>query len=120
MAALPTIDHDLGCSATSLSWAQSAYASAFGGLPLLGARADDLLGRRHAQAPFWLSASRSPRVDDRRRVVQGIGAAILAPWTLALLVHSLPEGPRGTRAMAAYGALAGSGTSVGLSSSAAR
>jgi MFS family permease len=74
----------------------------------------------HARAPFWLSASRSPRVDDRRRAVQGIGAAILAPWTLALLVHSLPEGPRRTRAMAAYGALAGIGTSVGLSSSAAR
>jgi predicted MFS family arabinose efflux permease len=48
------------------------------------------------------------------RAVQGIGAAILAPSTLALLSTSFPEGPQRTRAMAAYGALAGIGTSIGL------
>jgi MFS family permease len=48
------------------------------------------------------------------RAVQGVGAAILAPSTLALLSTSFPEGPQRTRAMAAYGALAGIGTSIGL------
>jgi predicted MFS family arabinose efflux permease len=48
------------------------------------------------------------------RAVQGIGAAILAPSTLALLSTSFPEGRQRTRAMAAYGALAGIGTSIGL------
>jgi MFS family permease len=48
------------------------------------------------------------------RAVQGIGAAILAPSTLALLSTSFPEGSQRTRAMAAYGALAGIGTSIGL------
>ena len=41
--------------------------------------------------------------------VQGVGAAILAPSTLALLSTSFPEGRQRTRAMAAYGALAGIG-----------
>jgi hypothetical protein len=48
------------------------------------------------------------------RAVQGAGAAILAPSTLALLSTSFPEGSQRTRAMAAYGALAGIGTTVGL------
>jgi MFS family permease len=46
--------------------------------------------------------------------VQGVGAATLAPSTLALLSASFPEGPQRTRAMAAYGALAGIGTAFGL------
>jgi MFS family permease len=48
------------------------------------------------------------------RTVQGIGAAALAPSTLALLATSFPEGEQRSRAMAAYGALAGIGTAAGL------
>jgi EmrB/QacA subfamily drug resistance transporter len=123
MAALPRIRDDLHFSATGLSWAQNAYTLAFGGLLLLGARARDLLGRRRtfvlgiglftvaslavglAQSPAWMIAARA---------VQGVGAAILAPSTLALLSTSFPEGSQRTRAMAAYGALAGIGTTIGL------
>jgi MFS family permease len=47
------------------------------------------------------------------RALQGVGAALIAPSTLALLPMSFPDGPQRTRAMAAYGALAGIGTSVG-------
>jgi MFS family permease len=43
-----------------------------------------------------------------------VGAATLAPSTLALLSAGFPEGPDRTRAMAAYGALAGIGTAFGL------
>lgn len=43
---LPKIQRDLGFSAAGLSWVQSAYTLAFGGLLLLGARAGDILGRR--------------------------------------------------------------------------
>src|SRR5881398_3674559 len=123
MVALPRIHQDLGFSSVSLSWAQNAYTLTFGGLLLLGARAGDLLGRRRtfiagialfataslavglAQSAIWMIAARA---------VQGIGAAILAPSTLALLSTSFPEGPQRARAMAAYGALAGIGTSIGL------
>jgi EmrB/QacA subfamily drug resistance transporter len=123
MAALPRIQHVLGFSATGLSWVHNAYALTFGGLLLVGARAGDLLGRRRmfiagialftaaslatglAQSPAWMIGARA---------VQGIGAAILAPATLALLSTNFPEGHERTRAMAAYGAVAGVATAAGL------
>jgi EmrB/QacA subfamily drug resistance transporter len=123
MVALPRIHRDLGFSSSNLSWAQNAYTLTFGGLLLLGARAGDLLGRRRtftlgiaifmvasaavglAQSPAWMIVARA---------LQGVGAAALAPSTLALLSTSFPAGPQRTRAMAAYGALAGIGTALGL------
>ncbi|HZW83435.1 MAG TPA: MFS transporter [Candidatus Deferrimicrobium sp.] len=48
------------------------------------------------------------------RVLQGIGAAFLAPSTLALLSANFPEGHERTRAVAYYGAVAGIGASIGL------
>jgi EmrB/QacA subfamily drug resistance transporter len=123
ITALPTMRTGLGFSATGLSWAQNAYTLAFGGLLLLGARAGDILGRRRmfiaglalftlaslavglAQNPGWLIGARA---------VQGVGAAVLAPSTLALLTVSFPEGRERTRAVAYYGAVAGIGASLGL------
>jgi EmrB/QacA subfamily drug resistance transporter len=123
MAALPRIHRDVGFSPTGLSWAQNAYTLTFGGLLLCGARIGDIAGRRRmfmvgiavftaaslavglAQSPGWMIAARA---------VQGVGAAILAPSTLALLSTSFADGPQRTRAMAAYGALAGIGTAFGL------
>jgi EmrB/QacA subfamily drug resistance transporter len=121
--ALPRIHHALGFSATGLSWVQNAYTLSFGGLLLLGARAGDLLGRRRmfiagialftlaslaagaAQSATWLLAARG---------VQGVGAAIAAPSTLALLLTSFPEGRERNRAIAYYAAVASGGASVGL------
>jgi EmrB/QacA subfamily drug resistance transporter len=123
ITALPKIHHALGFSSTGLSWVQNAYTLAFGGLLLLGARAGDILGRRRmfvagialftaaslagglAQSAAWLLTARA---------LQGVGAAIAAPSTLALLTTSFPEGPARTRAVAYYGAVAGGGGSVGL------
>jgi EmrB/QacA subfamily drug resistance transporter len=123
ITALPKIHHALGFSSTGLSWVQNAYTLSFGGLLLLGARAGDILGRRRmfvagialftaasfaaglAQTSGWLLAARA---------VQGAGAAIAAPSTLALLTTGFPEGPERTRAVAYYGAVAGGGGSVGL------
>ena len=123
ITALPDIKHTLHFSDTGLSWVQSAYTLTFGGLLLLGARAGDLLGRRRvfvagiavftaaslaaglAQSGGWLLAARA---------VQGIGAAIAAPATLALLTTTFPEGRERTRALALYSAVAGGGGSLGL------
>ena len=122
-AALPTIHSDLGFSPTSLSWAQNAYTLAFGGLLLFGARAGDLAGRRRmfmagiglfAAASLAVGLAQSPAWMITARAVQGVGAAVLAPSTLALLSTSFPEGTQRTRAMAAYGALAGLATAFGL------
>src|SRR4051812_30863458 len=123
ITALPKIQSTLGFSAAGLSWVQNAYTLAFGGLLLLGARAGDLLGRRRvfvagialftaaslvgglAQSDWWLLAA---------RVAQGIGAAVAAPSTLALLTQTFPEGRERTRALSLYSAISGGGGSVGL------
>jgi EmrB/QacA subfamily drug resistance transporter len=123
ITALPDIRTDLGFSPASLSWVQNIYALAFGGLLLLGARMGDLLGRRQvfiggialftvasmlgglAQSETWLLAART---------LQGVGAAIAAPSTLALLTISFPEGSERTRAIALYSAVASAGASIGL------
>ena len=120
---LPRIDEDFRLSATGLSWVQSAYTLAFGGLLLLGARAGDILGRRRmfvtglavfTFASLAVSLAWSPAALIAARALQGVGAAILAPSTLALLTASFAEGPERTRAVAYYGAVAGAGASVGL------
>ncbi len=123
MAALPTIRADLGFSPAGLSWAQNAYTLTFGGLLLLGARVGDLLGRRRTfmlgialftAASLAVGAAQSPGWMIAARAVQGMGAATLAPATLALLSANFAEGHARNRAMAAYGALAGIGTAFGL------
>src|ERR1039458_5837919 len=101
ITALPQIHRSLGFSSTGLSWVQNAYTLTFGGFLLLGAGA--VLGRRRvfvagialftlaslmgglAQSASWLLVARA---------VQGVGAAIAAPSTLALLQISFREGPR--------------------------
>lgn len=120
---LPAIREGLGFSAAGLSWVQNAYTLPFGGLMLLGARAGDLLGRRMmfvlglalftaaslavglAQSAGWLVASRA---------AQGVGAAVLAPSTLALLSTGFPEGRERNHALGWYGAVGGITASVGL------
>lgn len=120
---LPRIQSSLGFSAAQLSWISNAYTLAFGGLLLLGARAGDILGRRRmfiaglsvftlasvaiglGQSATWLLAARA---------VQGAGAAVLAPSTLALLSTHFAEGPARTRALSMYAAAAGVGATLGL------
>ncbi len=120
--ALPSLEADLGLAPAELAWVQDAYTLVFGGLLLLGARAGDLLGRKRvfifglvvfslaslliAFAPtgWWLIGSRA---------IQGIGAAIVAPSALSLLTASF-EGRERARAVAAYAATAGIGTSLGM------
>ena len=93
--ALPSIQRDLHIATTTLQWLVSAYAVAFGGLLLLGGRLADACGRarlyRIALVVF-VAASISgglavePGLLIASRVVQGIGAALLAHAGLSLLV----------------------------------
>ncbi|HEX4734227.1 MAG TPA: MFS transporter [Thermoleophilaceae bacterium] len=123
ITALPKIQEGLHFSAADLSWVQSAYALTFGGFLLLGARAGDVLGRRtvfmlgigvFTYASFMAGLAQSPAQLLIARAVQGLGGAIAAPATLAMLTTSFREGPERTRALAAYSAVAGGGGSVGL------
>jgi MFS family permease len=120
---LPSIRDGLGFSAAGLSWVQNAYALAFGGLMLLGARAGDLLGRRlvlnvglaiFTLASLAIGLAATPAWLIGARAVQGVGAAILAPSTLALLSTNFAEGPERNRVLGWYGAVGGITASVGL------
>src|SRR3989475_7783972 len=121
--ALPSIQHALRFNSTDLEWVINGYSLAFGGLLLLGGRAGDLLGRRRmfvagvllfaagsfagglATSSTWLIAS---------RVVQGAGAAIVAPTALSLIADTFSEGPVRNRALGIYAGAAGSGGAIGL------
>ncbi|MET9353998.1 MFS transporter [Streptomyces sp. NPDC006617] len=112
--ALPDIRADLDFSLTGLAWVSSSYTLAFGGLLLLGGRIGDILGRRRvfiAGLVLFAIASLLGGLADSSnmllvwRVVQGIGAAMAAPNSLALIGNNFEPGPEMNKA---YGAVAGS------------
>jgi len=120
--ALPSIQRELGISAASVQWVITAYAIAFGGLLILGGRASDLYGRRRmflaGIGVFTLASlagglARDPVLLIAARVVQGGGAAMVAPAALSLITTGFPEGPRRTRALGLYGATASVGFVAG-------
>jgi EmrB/QacA subfamily drug resistance transporter len=121
--ALPHIQTALHFSGSNLEWVVNAYAVAFGGLLLLGGRSGDLLGRRRILIAgllvFVLASLLGGLATDQAwlitaRAVQGVGAAMAAPTALSLIAVTFPEGPRRTRAMAVYSAMAILGIVVGL------
>src|SRR5471032_1973362 len=97
LTGLPSIRQDLGFTDAGLAWVQSAYTLTFGGFLLLAARAGDTLGRRRllqmglalfTLASLAIGLAQSPVEMIAARAIQGVGAAILAPTTLALLQTS--------------------------------
>jgi EmrB/QacA subfamily drug resistance transporter len=123
ITALPKIQRSLDFSPTNLSWVQNAYTLAFGGLLLFGARCGDIFGRRRtlvvglvifSLASVFIGAAVSPAMIVIARAIQGLGAAVLAPSTLALLSVTFKEGHERTKALSLYGATAGVSASVGL------
>src|SRR5690242_15242287 len=121
--ALPHIQDALHFSGANLEWVVNAYALAFGGLLLLGGRSGDLLGRRRVFiagiALFALASLAGGFATDQTwlliaRVVQGIGGALAAPTSLALIAVTFPEGKERNRAMGVYAAMSISGAAIGL------
>ncbi|MFD4569553.1 MFS transporter [Streptomyces sp. NPDC058467] len=121
--ALPDIQQDLGFSPTGLSWVLNAYTLAFGGLLLLGGRVGDIVGRRRTLTVgvllFAASSLLGGLATDNAwllaaRTLQGVGAALIAPSTLALITTTFPEGPRRHHALGIYSSMAGIGASIGL------
>lgn len=116
------IAQDLHLNQATLSWVSSGYSLTFGGFLLLGGRAGDLFGRRRVfeigLVIFGLgsllvgSAVNAPMIIAAR-AFQGVGSAILAPTTLAILMDAY-EGAERVKAIAYYGAMAGIGASVSL------
>jgi EmrB/QacA subfamily drug resistance transporter len=121
--ALPTIQVDLGFSQKNLQWVVSAYALTFGGLLLLGGRAADLLGRRRifvaglaifAAASLLAGLASSDTVLIAARALQGIGAAVMTPAALSILMTTFREGAERNTALGIWGAVGASGGTVGV------
>ncbi|GIH76446.1 MFS transporter [Planobispora longispora] len=121
--ALPAIQRELALSNAGLAWVIDAYTLAYAGLLLLGGRAGDLAGRRRTLMigifVFTVSSliggfAHDPGILLAARAGQGIGAALATPTTLSLITTLCPPGPARTKAMVAYGAMAGLGITLGL------
>ena len=120
--ALPSIGTDLDFASADLSWVINAYALTFGGFLLLGGRMSDLIGRRRmfmagliiftaaslagalAQSALWLVVARG---------AQGLGAALVSPAALSLVMTLFREGAERNKALGVWGAVAGSGGAAG-------
>jgi EmrB/QacA subfamily drug resistance transporter len=116
--ALPSIQRELHMPSDAVQWIVTGYAISFGGLLILGGRAADLLGRRRmfvigliafALASLAGGLARDPVLLIAARVIQGAGAAIVAPAALSLITTSFPEGAERTRAIGLYGAISSVG-----------
>jgi len=102
--ALPALQHDLGATVVDVQWVVEAYALLFSSLLLVGGSLGDRLGRRRTYAMgillFTLASgacglARSVNMLILARALQGIGAAMLVPGSLALISASFPERERG-------------------------
>ena len=120
--ALPSMERDLGVATSVVQWVVTGYAIAFSGLLILGGRAADMLGRRRTfiagLVVFSLASLAGGLAGDpvllvASRIVQGAGAAMVAPAALSLITTSFPPGPRRTRAIGLYGSMASLGFVAG-------
>src|SRR5690242_18002140 len=121
--ALPTIKTDLHFSQESLQWVVTAYSILFGGVLLLGGRMADLLGRRRLFVAGLLLFTVSSLLDGLAwseatlitfRALQGLGAALLAPAALSILMTTFSEGRERNLALGIWGAASGSGGAAGV------
>jgi EmrB/QacA subfamily drug resistance transporter len=120
--ALPSIAADLHLSQEGLAWLVNAYVLAFGGFLLLGGRMADLLGRRRvfiggfllfAVASFAGGLAESGTTLIAARALQGLGAAILSPAALSLVMTTFAEGAERNTALGVWGAVAAGGGAAG-------
>ena len=121
--ALPSIQHSLHFSQQNLQWVASGYILTYGGFLLLGGRLADLLGRRRmlliGLGIFALSSLTAGLAQDSgllvaARLVQGIGAALMAPAALSELTTSFREGKDRNTALGMWGAISGMAAAAGV------
>jgi EmrB/QacA subfamily drug resistance transporter len=120
--ALPSLARDLSMSGSTISWTITSYSLIFGSLLLFGGRAADLLGRRRmfltGLGIFTVSSFASAMAGTAdtlfaARAGQGLGAALLSPAALAIIMSAF-HGGRRAKALAAWGAVGGAGAAIGV------
>jgi EmrB/QacA subfamily drug resistance transporter len=121
--ALPSIQRDLGFSATGLEWVVNGYLIAFGGLLLFAGRLGDLIGGKRvflaglvlfigASLACGLAASQSVLVAAR--FIQGVGGATASAVSLGMIVRLFPAPGEQAKAMGVYSFTGAGGASLGL------
>lgn len=120
--ALPLMGADLDLGRETVTWVVSAYTLTFGGLMLLGGRLADLVGPRRlvlaGMVVFTLASLATGAAQDgftvlAGRVGQGLGAAMLSPAALSVVVRMF-DGDERNRALGIWSALGGAGAAVGV------
>ncbi len=119
--ALPRIGKDLHAGLTALQWTLNAYTLTLAGLLLLGGSLGDRLGRRRVFVigVIWFTAASigctvtpDPALLIGMRALQGVGAALLTPGSLAILEAVFRQEDRAA-AVGAWSGLGGVATAVG-------
>src|SRR5207302_483895 len=121
--ALPTIGRKLHFRDTNLQWVVTAYGLTFGGFLLLGGRAADLLGRRRilmlglaifTSASLACALATTDTFLIAMRGVQGLGAAIVLPAALSIVMNMFAEGAERNKALGIWGGIGAGGATIGL------
>ena len=119
--ALPPLQADLHATFQAVQWVVNAYALFLGGLILVGGGAGDRFGRRRtfvtgtvifAAASLACALATSVEWLIVARSVQGIGAALLVPQSLAIIAAAYPRAVRG-RAIGIWAGASAITTSLG-------
>jgi EmrB/QacA subfamily drug resistance transporter len=119
--ALPAIGDSLDADFATLQWTVSAYALTLAAFILLGGVLGDRFGRRRvfvigvvwfAVASLLCGAAPNAELLVAARALQGVGAALLTPGSLAMIQASIAPEDRG-RAIGAWSGLGGVATAIG-------
>jgi MFS family permease len=120
--ALPSIGVDLNLGREALTWIVTTYTLCFGGLMVLGGRLADTYGARRilligltvfTVASLASGLSTGAELLIAGRAAQGIGAALISPAALAIIVTTF-HGTERNRALAVWGAMGAAGIAVGV------
>ena len=121
--ALPAIQQQFSFSQSELQWIFSAYVIVFGALLLLGGRLSDILGQRRifiigfailTAASVVAGLASSGTVLITARALQGIGAALIAPSALSIVMNLFTIPAERNKAMGFWGAAAPAGGTAGV------
>lgn len=121
--ALPQMRAGLHLSTNQQQWVVSGYLITLGGFLLLAARAGDLFGRKRVflfgAIVFTIASlvgglATDPAMLLVARIVQGIGAAALAPTSLSLITASHADEHQRQRALALWSVMGGAAGAVGV------
>jgi EmrB/QacA subfamily drug resistance transporter len=121
--ALPEIQQQFGFTQSDLQWIFSAYVIVFGALLLLGGRLSDIIGQRRifvigfailTAASILAGLASSGNVLIAARALQGIGAALIAPSALSIVMNLFTIPSERNKAMGFWGAAAPAGGTAGV------